>query len=1421
MNVDRVWFTPFRTLILEGVLVEDQHGDTLAYIGKLEGLVARLNTDSRRLRLNELSLEKTEFNLQEIDTSGTTNLDFIVDYFSSEDTTAGDPWNLSVRNFYLENSSFTYRRMNIDSSGEGIDFDDLDLKGIDLNIAGFRNNADTLLGEIRHLGFREKSGFVLDTLQADIKLSGSELVAKGLRIVTPTSRISTDLHYQYDGYPSYREFISEVNMRYEFQPSRVDISDIAYFAPQLRDYGNEVILSGRFRGPVSNLKGRDVKLEFGNYSRFSGSFDLTGLPNVKGLFVNLSADVLQSHFDDLQQLSVPSANPNEEFQVPEILRPMGLMRFNGSFTGFLNEFVAYGTLNTSLGRVKTDLELQDLEGEKIKMLGRMEAIDFSAGRLLGEPAVGKISASLKVDAEGETDDLRGMAEGEITSLHIKGYEYRSIELDGRFASQRFNGYLSSRDENLVFDFDGLVDWEGERPILDFAASVYHADLQALNLVESPDSLTISTSLKLNATGKTLDEFTGTLTADNLIVCEGEKEFFFDRINLNSQQLTEDGKISLKSDFLNFDLVGKYDLQNLKNSVFLTLNSVFPSQFPGSYTIDSSEDFTFSAEVKRPKDLLALLGDDFSIAPNTILSGEYNSTTGRMDVFFRTDSLRYKELIALDLKLDAEKQEEIIVVKSSARQFNLSDSLEIENLGIDAKAYQDEVELRVDWQNESQRSRGSLALNAWARDRDSYSVELLPSALDFFGESWAITDTANVRIDSSAVKIQRFEMKTGNQRLAVRGSISENPADTMLLEADSVQLAILSKIPGFKEPDVSGVLNLQARIKDLYKLRQVNSDVEILDLAFGERGVGTAIFNSSWNGEEDAIVAEGHIENEKLRALDFEGSYFPGKEEESIDLVLSLNEFDLEVFNTIDLNVISNVSGKATGDVNVSGTPEDPVLDGEIDFDNMLFTVDYLNTEYRFNDVVRVEDGWIGIDYKPIYDQFGNQGNVVAQAYHTDFENWNFDIYAEVENFQLLNTSSATNELYYGDGFATGTVQIGGYPDNLEINVEVSTDEKTVIKLPLSESSEVELENFVHFVGKDDADSLEASPIDLTGIDMELDITATPDAEVQLIFDELVGDVLKARGNGNLKFEINPAGDFNMYGPFEIESGDYLFSLQGVVKKRFILEQGGTMRWYGDPYQADININAIYNMRAALFDIMVGEQNQQGYRNRVPVELVMKLSNQLTNPDIAFDIRLPASGETERAQLESVISTDLERNKQVFALLVMNRFLPPAGSGQGSTGLGASSVSATTSDLVSNTLSNWLSQLSQEVNVGIEYRPGDNISSEELAVALSTYLFNERLLVSGNFGVRDETVGSEVEGNQSELIGDFELQYMITEDGRIRLKVYNRSNTYDVTESNPDGFTQGVGLVYQEDFDTFGELFRKIGGLFGKREEEAN
>jgi hypothetical protein len=621
---------------------------------------------------------------------------------------------------------------------------------------------------------------------------------------------------------------------------------------------------------------------------------------------------------------------------------------------------------------------------------------------------------------------------------------------------------------------------------------------------------------------------------------------------------------------------------------------------------------------------------------------------------------------------------------------------------------------------------------------------------------------------------------------------------------------------------------------------LTSDLTFKSFYVNDTIIGNGDVASVWDNSKEALFLHGSFVRNDLPNILFSGYYYPKKAENNIDMELDLQAIRMQLLKPFVIKYCSEFDGLISGSMSIKGSVKKPLLSGLINVKADKIKVDYLGTTYKFTHDISIENNAFGIDNMTIYDMNNNKAVVTGKVYHDNFKNFQLDFDIQTTKFMCLNTSETDNNLYYGKAFVTGVVSVFGFTDNnIRIDANVQTEkitskdksdkvnilsktELTKIYIPLGGTTEVSQNNFITFVKKDSSLSIDKYNVQLGGLALNFDVNVTPDAEIQLIFDQKVGDIIKARGNGNIKLNISERGDFKMYGDYVIENGDYLFTLQNIINKKFDIVKGSTIRWSGIPYKADLDINAVYKARASLqpfFD----STSAAGVdlKKRYPIDLNLGMMGNLLSPQINFDIGLPTVDAQTRQTVLSYVNTDVsEKNRQVFSLLILNSFVTPYQLANGNAGSNAAAgaASANTSEMLSNQLSNMLSKISKDFDIGVNYRPGvSTITKDELEVALSTQLFNDKLTVEGNIG---NNPNSQATNN---IVGDVNVDYKITEDGKVRVKAFNKANDDNLTNINSP-YTQGVGIFYREEFNTIGELFKQYletvnGWKKGKKKED--
>jgi len=590
-------------------------------------------------------------------------------------------------------------------------------------------------------------------------------------------------------------------------------------------------------------------------------------------------------------------------------------------------------------------------------------------------------------------------------------------------------------------------------------------------------------------------------------------------------------------------------------------------------------------------------------------------------------------------------------------------------------------------------------------------------------------------------------------------------------------------------------------------------------------LGNLTISSRWS-DEDKILYFNALSQHAITNFDFVGRYIPGRR--FIDLKAQLNEIPITLIDPYLQKIFSELEGTISGPLEFIGNIRNPKLNADFELSDFSFQVDYLNTSYRFNDEIKIRNNKIFFDDINIYDRYNNIAGVQGFVRLAKMKNIIVDLTINTDKLLALNTAYDGGQSYYGDAFVSGISRLKGDPDNLNIDISVQTLKNTDISIPISGGGIVEQKDFITFVNKD-IDSVKKEPIEKTeekssNLNLNIDLGISQHTISKIIFESESIGVIESRGEGDLKIGLDDEDQFNIYGLYNIIEGEYLFTLQNLINKRFKIEQGGRIEWDGSPLNANIDIKAVYVVKTTLNNLFYTDTTNL-YRERIPVECQILLSGRLKKPDIEFAIDVPTLEPELQHQVTSILNSEEKVSKQFLALLIFNNFIPPQEEvyttyNGNSSNIGPRNVGiTTTTELLSSQLSNWLSQISEEVDVGVNYRPGDEINRDEVEVALSTHILNDRVSISGNVDVGGNRVTTREAPppSASNIVGDFNVDVKLNKSGKLRLKAYNKVNENLLYEQGP--YTQGVGITYKEDFDTFKELLKKYLNNKSKKSEK--
>lgn len=1429
-------FKPFRSIVLHEVLIEDRQGGEMLAVTRFDVYIRKISFRHRYVAIREVALHEARIGFSRNLGDTAYNFSFIIDYLSNGNTNRDDleRWRLTVSSLRIENTNFHMADSNRTQQTNGFDHSDFSLKDLNLAARDIHILGGQLMFEIDYLRYRGSAGFRLDHLSGSFSLGKQQSYVSDFLFRTASSDIRIDLSAQYGDLNGEPFNWDDLEMSLNVRPSRVWLADIGHFVPQVFGVSDTLSIAGFFKALDGTFNAYALDISGGENSKFLGDIRIEGIEHIHTANLDIQIDQFRSSIKDITAFRLPLSWNQDSIELPSYLFALGDILFSGKVKGGIGDFNAAGRMDTDIGWLDGDvLFFRDEANSLYQYEGVLEAGSFDLGVLFDEEAfLGKVSMSKQLQGQGFTmDDLFLEISGNIHALQVLGHDYQNMKLEGSFKQQKFNGNFLLDDPNIFLDFRGKVDFNDPVPLFDFQTYIDQAQLSRLNIFQR-DSLyesVLSADVLINARANSLDDLEGVIRIKDLVYDEyplldanqysHSFRYATDSILISNTLWADNIKhLRVRSDILDANMHGSFQLAGLGDAFRLVLFHYLPAlNFENSSDLKRAglvQDISFDLSFKDTRKLTDLFLPAVSISDGAWLNGNFNTASRHLDVQAAADTINIGGRHFVNWELTGTGEYEKFLVNSNSDRLMLSDSLFMNNVAISAGFFDDSVDMFIDWNPDDQINSGHLHLKTQILGPDRYQINFLPSQAYIDGDLWRVNIDNKILIDPRRVEIRQLRVYYKDQFFYADGVLSEDPADRMMLSFADFDVSYSELLMRSQNFQFAGSMDGYINFSGLYQAPSIAAELFVSGFAFNHITLGDLEVVSVWDEVHEAFKVDASItkfrEEGITQPLIVSGFINPTSEDQNFDLDLQLDNKPMSVWGRYMQNFADDFHGFATGNLRMDGRFDSPELSGRANVKRAGIHIPYLNVTYSFDDEVEIGKSYFRFNNLVLRDSLNNQATLSGDIMHQVFKDFAMDLRINPDRMMVFNTGSMPQDFYYGTAFLTGMAHIHGPANDIIMDISARTNRGTSVNLPLNYGGEIRESHFISFVSREE---IQEGPLfifpELRGqLTLNFDLEVTPDADVFMFFDTRFGDIIRGRGTGNLKLEVSPQGAFNIYGDYVIEDGEYIFTLQNIINKRFRIEQGSSVRWTGDLNDADVDLRAAYRLRTSMYDLLVGQgvddATAEVYRRRIPVETILILEDKLFNPFISFDIQVPGGDENTRELIERVITTDQEMNRQVFSLLVLNRFMPTTPD-QYNTALGYG-VGSTSSELLSNQLSNWLSQISSDFDIGVNYRPGDELTSQELELALSTQLFDDRVMIDGNFGVAgNQTATGHATQSTSQIIGDVNVEVKIT--SKLRVKAFNRSNTFDIINTNSP-YTQGVGLFYRREFDSLTELFRR-------------
>ncbi len=1420
-GVDISWFL---NISIEDLKIRDRHHKTLIAAHNIKLGYGKIHRNKRLLSLNSISVNKADVNLIQYQGDSLLNLQFIIDYFASTEPadTTTKPWSLRCKTLKIIDSHFNYCNQNTAGKYKGMDYSDIDVSGINLRMKNIALEGDSISGNIRSLTAVEKSGLRIRKFETQALVTSRGFSAQKLHLITDNSDLELDLAFEYPNWNAFNYFLDSVRIVSQIRPSKLDMRDIQFFAPEIEGMNEVFGIAGNLKGTVTSFKGKGMDITYGNSTKYKGDVSLNGLPDWTETFAHFKIENLTTTADDISSFGLPGNTTIGK--LPKELYRLGLITVKGRFTGFYNDFVSNGAFWSDAGKLTTDILLTNNKQQQIiEYDGKLSAEDFDLGKILEYKDVGSLSFSANVKGKGLTMATADLTfEGQLQDVEVKGNTLNNIKIDGIFKHEAFSGKVKLADELAKLDFDGVIDLSDSLPSFDFHAIVTDAQLRRLNLVQRDTSTSISTTMRLQFTGNSLDNLIGALDFDNTAFYENGHIIEMNNLQLKTQMLEGDNKkMTLVSDFADATFTGLYTFDDLRDYILLIFTDYLPSITKGLQIKPQVKQgrFDYTIRLKNTRPLTALFLPALELDRQSLLSGSFDPAAGLININAYSPLLRISGLSLWNFTMTGTTSQNKFSLALQSSNVDLSGGIKpdtsgfhIERLMLNALAGNDSVNWQLTWNDQDVVDHnkgnitGSLSFGGFPR----LMASIQTAGILINDSSWAIQQGNSVLIDSGYIALNNLKFSNNQQSLSINGAISHDPLDKLSLNLQNFDLSALDILTKEIGIDFDGLANGDVSLSEVYNIPKAIIQLQIKNFGFNHEQLGDFEAFSAWNTGNKSLDIDGCIAYHGSAGLHYpllvNGSIYPQRKHNNFDIDLTADNLKVKLFEPFFTGLFSKLKGYGTGKIKLKGDFADPVLAGSVHLMRTQLMVDYTKTSYSFAGDLNFDKDVMWFKDISINDSLGNTGLANGKINHHAFSDWSFDINLKADKMAALNTVYSPLEYFYGKAIGSGDISITGPVNDILMKINAKTEKGTDIHVPISYSVSISDNNYIRYINTETEDSItveDAIP-EFSNLDLQMQIQATRDAALEIILPYQMGNI-KVRGDGNVNMGVDSKGNYTMHGQYHMDEGNFLFSLQNIFSRNFQIERGGIITFNGSPYDADINLRAVYKVKPDLKGLIASVGDAISGK-RVPIDCIISLRNSLYNPDLRFSIEMPdADPETQRI-IYSVIDTSnqVAMNQQMISLLVLNSF----SFNQGTTAL-SSSLGSSSFDMLSSQLSSMLSQISKDFDIGVNYRPGDQVTAQQLELALSTQLFDDRVTIEGSMGMNSGAgAASTATQASNKWVGDVNVEVKLTDDGRFRVKAYNRANNSLDLNAGRAPYTQGVGVIFRKEFDQLTELFRK-------------
>lgn len=1404
VSIGRVDLGFVNRIIIDDSQMLDQQNKQMLTVSRISVKVNLLALANGQIEITSAQFFGLNANLYKATPEAKPNFQFVIDSLASKDTTKQQtPINLQINSLIIRNSSVRYRLLSSASVANRFSPNDIEAQNISAHFIVNRITNDSLNVKVKRLSLNERCGFTLRRLALNAIVSRSGAQIEKLHLELPNSTIESKriaATYRMNG-----DAPDMQSLRFEgtLNASRITPRDIACFVPQLRSFDMPLALSIGFNGTGNSLNVNHLNIE---------NIDRSLVLNAKAHALRNAQTIWHAEVSRLFASNETIGSVYKTItsnELPDIVNRLG----DVSLTAKADGTDADGSLNTQLNCATGSIKLTAAKKQKA-LRAHVETHKFELGKLLNNDKAGIVSLSL--DAQGSSKDNIGVS-GSIYDISFNNYTYRNINLKADYINKALNGSATIDDPNLRATVEGLFEHRSPTPHLRVTTDVQTFAPAALNITTKWNGAQFAGTATCDIKGSNINNAEGQIDIADFTMQNADSCYAIRNINVETGFNDDNHFLSLKSDFGTIDLNGHFSYSSIVRSLLNLVADKLPT-IPGLKKQPQTDhnDFTINASIHNTEWLQRLLGVPLEIHRPLSLSGELDDRNNSIDLWCDVPSFTYAGTNYRDAYINIESPGDTL--KADVRIKKIAQNGKALALKLRAGAFDNHLNTSMEFHNDARRSlSGVLNTSAvFAKNEEGEStayIDILESRTTIGDTTWHI-HPARVTYYKDHLNIDGFHVSHANQEIGIDGTATHSVDDSLTVKLKNVDVNYVLDLINFHSVEFDGRASGTAQLAGIFgKAPLISSDLQVDQFKFESGRMGTLFAKIGYNSEEGRIEFDAVAEDEGDRRTIIDGYVSPRNK--YIDLGIKAEGTRAEFLSGFCDSFMDNIDASINGKVNVVGAFKNINLIGKAKVDGSV-RLTALNTTYALRgDSVHFLPDEIRFCNDTIYDRHNNIGIVTGGLHHHNFSNWTYDIDVEAQNLLAYDTHSFDGESFYGTAYTTGTCQIRGKSGEVTIDVNATPERNSILVYNAADNSSLSSQDYIQWRTHEKKDSVETennNHVNIgTNIKLNFLINCTPDATLKIIMDEKTGDYIKLNGEGVLRATYFNKGTFDLYGNYYVDHGTYKLTIQNIIKKDFEFLSGGSIAFGGDPYNATLDLSALYVVNSvSLADLNIGNSFSN---NNVRVNCLMNITGTPESPKVSFNLDMPTLSNDAKQMVHSLLNAEEETNQQVLYLLAVGRFYAQNDNNNGASTQQFSQTSLAMQSFLSGTISQQINTLLSSVINNNNWNFGANISTgtdgfynAEYEGILSGKLLNNRLLLNGQFGYRDNP------NTTNNFIGDFDMKYLLFPNGNLAINVYNKTNDRYFTRNSLN--TQGLGLIMKTDFNRISDLF------FWKRNKKA-